>query len=108
MLGQNSVAAATAVVGYDLARDTTWQASGKARVLVAVGLRGSAAALDTKIDIFVGDRKVGEMYNDTTGAPNRDAMFRIGVAVPPHEEVHLFITDAPVTSPINVAVDFQE
>jgi len=108
MLGQVSVAAATAVLGFDLARDTYWQQSNRPRNLVAVGLSGSAAALDTKVRIMVGAHQVGEMFNDSTGAPNRDAMFRISAIVPAGQEVHAFVDDAPATNPINAAFDFQE
>jgi len=108
MLGQVSVAAATAVVGYDLARDTYWQQSNRSRRIVAIGLKGSAAALDTKVRLMVGAQQVGEMFNSGTGAPNRDDMFRIGAIVPPGQEVHLFVDDAPATNPINASVDFEE
>ena len=108
MLGQVSVAAATAVVGYDLARDTYWQQHSRPRRIVAVGLSGSAAALDTKIRILVGSNQVAEVFNDGTGAPNRDSMFRIGATVPAGTEVHAFVDDAPATNPINLAVDFEE
>lgn len=108
MLGQTSIAAATAIVGYDLAQDTFWRQSGRPRTLVAAGLCGSAAALDTKVRIHVGSNQVAEIFNSATGAPNRDAMFRIGAAVPGGVEVHAFVEDAPATNPINLAVDFQE
>lgn len=108
MLGQVSIAAASAVVGYDLASGTTWQNSTHPRQMVAVGLTGSAAALDTLVEVFVGDRRVGEIYNSATGAPARDNMFRMGVDVPAGEDVHLFVRDAPATNPINAAIDFAE
>lgn len=108
MLGQVSVAAATCVIGYDLARDTTWQQSDRPRRMLAVGLAGSAAALDTQISIFVGNVKTGDMYNSGTGAPNRDSMFRMGDIVPAAQEVHFFIVDIPATNPLNLAVDFAD
>ena len=108
MLGQVSVAAATAVVGYDLARDTYWQQHSRPRRLVAVGLKGSAAALDTKVRIMVGSNQVGELYNDGTGAPNKDSMFRIGAPIPAGTEVHAFVDDAPTTNAINLVMDFEE
>ena len=108
MLGQISIAAATAVVGFDLAANTTWQQSDKPRRLLAVGLAGSAAALDTEISIFVGNVKVGNIFNSATGAPNRDSMFRIGDLVPPGQEVHAFIVSAPSSNPINLSCDFAE
>jgi hypothetical protein len=108
MLGQVSIAAATAVVGYDLTRDTVWQQSDRPRRMLAVGLAGSAAALDTEVSIFVGNVKVGDMFNSGTGAPNRDSMFRMGDIVPAGQEIHVLIVDQPSTNPINLAVDFQD
>lgn len=105
MIGQVSVAAAVAVVGYDLAAATTWRVSNLPRNIVAVGLAGSAAALDSKVDIFVGNVKVGDMYNSGTGAPNRDSMFRVGFFVPAGAPVSVIVTDAPATNPLNLAVD---
>jgi len=108
MLGQVSIAAATAVLGFDLARDTYWQQSDRPRNIVAIGLAGSAAALDTKVRIMVGAHQVGEIFNSNTGAPDRDSMFRIAAFVPAGSEVHAFVDDAPASNPINMAVDFAE
>ena len=108
MLGAVSVAAATAVVGYDLARDTTWQQSSQPRVLRGAALAGSAAALDTKAEVFRGSVKIGELYNTATGAPTRDHLFPIGAYIPPNEEVRVLVTDAPGTNPINLLMDFEE
>ena len=94
MIGQTSIAAATAIVGYDLTRDTTWRIASYARVAVAIGLAGSAAALDTKVDIFIGSVKVGEMYNSATGAPNRDSMFRMNNPIPAGAPISVIVTDA--------------
>lgn len=105
MIGQVSIAAAVAVVGYDLAAATTWRVSNLPRRMVAVGLAGSAAALDTKVDIFVANVKVGDMFNSSTGAPNRDSMFRVGQMVPAGAPISVIVTDAPATNPINLAVD---
>ena len=107
MLVQVSVAAATAVLGYDLLRDNPFQQSASARRIVAVALKGSAAALDSKVDLMVGALKVGEIFNSGTGAPNRDDLFRIGAFVPPNQEVHAYVTDAPATNPLNLAIDFE-
>jgi len=108
MLGQVSVAAASAVLDYDLLRDQTFKTSQRARRIVAVGLAGSAAALDTKCKLMVGNLEVGVIYNAATGAPTRDHMFRIGAYVPPGAEVYLIVTDAPATNPINASIDFAE
>ena len=106
MIGQFSIAAATAVVGYDLAGDTVWQTAAYDRSIAAIGLAGSAAALDTEIRIMAGTVEVGNMFNSSTGAPNRDSMFRMGFRLPANTPVHLYIVDAPATNPINGSVDF--
>lgn len=108
MLGQVSVAAATAVIGYDLARDATWQQSMAPRRLRGAALAGSAAALDTEIAIFRGSVKIGELFNSATGAPTRDHLFPIGAVIPAGEEVSVLIIDAPATNPINLLMDFEE
>ncbi len=106
MIGQVSIAAAVAVAGFDLAASTTWRVAGVARVLNSVGLAGSAAALDSKIDVFVGNQKVGEMFNSSTGAVNRNTdMFRIGEVVPAGTPISMLVTDAPATNPLNAAAD---
>jgi hypothetical protein len=108
MLGQVSVAAASAVLGADLAANTYWQQSNRPRNIVAIGLKGSAAALDTKVRVLVGANQVGEVFNSGTGAPNRDDLFRLAAFVPSGEEVHVFVDDAAASNPINLTVDFQE
>jgi len=104
--GENSVAAATAVVGYDLAKDTIWQQTGARRVLTAVGLCGSAAGGDTKVDIFVDTLKIGEIYNTTTGFPTKDHYKTMNCFVPPNARIHAYVTDAPATNPINIIFDW--
>lgn len=108
MLLQSSIPAATAVVGFDLVAGNSLRQSDQARKIVSVGLTGSAAALDTEAELFVGQVKVGNIFNSATGAPNRDSMYRIGAYVPANQEVHLYVKDAPATNPINPAIDFVE
>jgi hypothetical protein len=108
MLGQVSIAAATAVIGYDLARDTTWSQSSTPRILRGIALAGSAAAGDTKVEVFRGSVKVAEAYNSATGFPTRDHLFPVGAPIPPNEEVAVIVDDAPATNPINLIMEFQE
>lgn len=106
MIGQTSIAAAVAIVGYDLAQQTTWRVAGQQRVLNSIGLAGSAAALDTKVDVFIGQNKVGELYNSSLGAVQRNTdMFRVGQVVPGGTPISVIVTDAPATNPINMVVD---
>lgn len=109
MIGQNSIAAATAVVGYDLFKDTIWQQSPIPRLLSGFGIAGSTAALDTKVSVYIGTVKVGEFYNSATGAVLiSQHMLAMDEAVPPGEQLHCYVDDAPATNPINITVELQE
>jgi len=101
-VGQFSVAAATAVVGYDLAKDTIWQQQGKRRALTGFALKGSAAANDTKVSLFVDTVKIAEFYNNDTGFPTMDHLIPLDMNyVPPNSMIHIYVDDAPATNPIN-------
>jgi len=104
---QMSVAAATAVLDYDLMDDApaSVRSAPYDRRLVAAGLAGSAAALDTKIELKIGVGSVGNMYNSSLAAPNRDDMFRLGEFVPANTPIQAIVRDAPATNPINLALD---
>ncbi len=102
-----SIAAATAVVGYDLLTNRPDIANAtNRRILRALGLTGSGAAGDTVADIKVGNRTVATLYNTATGFPTNDASkFPTAYNVPPGSPVSVIITDAPVTNAINLLID---
>lgn len=106
MIAQTSVAAATAVLGYNLLTGSVFDQVSWPRVLRGAALAGSAAALDAKIEIFIGTNKVAELYNSATGAPNRDHLFPINARIGPGEEVSAIVVDAPATNPLNGLFDF--
>ena len=103
---EESVAAATAVVGYDIIQGNSLRQSDRPRNLVGVALCGSAAALDCEVDIFVGQVRVGNIYNKATGGPTRDHIFPIRAFVPANQEVHAYVVTAPGTNPLNILMDF--
>lgn len=102
-----SVAAATAVVGYDLLTNRPDIANAATRrTLRGLALTGSAAAGDTVADIKVGNRTVATLYNTATGFPTNDASkFPTSYNVPPGSPLSIIITDAPATNAINILVD---
>ena len=109
MIGQVSIAHGTAVVGYDLFKDTIWQQASYPRVLSGVGCAGSAAALDAKVSVYVGTVKVGEFYNSATGAVLvNQHMFAMNEEVPAGTLIHAYVDDAPATNPLNVVVELLE
>lgn len=104
-----SVAAATAVVGYDLMTNHPQQRSGRHRIIRAIGAKGSAAAGDTEFECFGGERRAGVYKNDDTGYPNRDNIKPAGnIFIRAGDPIRLNVTDAPSTNPINVGLDIQE
>lgn len=103
MIGQVSIAAATAVVGYDLFKDQTWNVSGRNRVIRGLACAGSAAAGDTEVDLYVGNVRVTNFFNSATGFPTRDHYKPLGaVAVPAGTKISAIVRDAPATNPINI------
>ena len=105
-----SMAAASATVGTDLFMGEIYQQSPNPRVLSGLAIAGSAAAVDTKLSLFVGTMKVGAMYNQRTGQPKvNEDMLDVGeIPIPPGEMLHLYVDDAPATNPINWIVEVME
>lgn len=105
MIHEISVAAATAVVGYNLIADSYFEELGFPRVLVALALKGSAAAGDTEVKVMVGTNDYGSLFNSGTGFPNMDDLKPLGgVRVPANAPLRLEIKDAPATNPINLLI----
>ena len=106
MLSVISVAAATAIIGFDMLRDDPIRARPFPRRIKAIGLTGSAAALDTEGVLLIGNKRVATIFNSAVGAPLRDAhMYPINEEVQANEELHFEIIDAPVTNALNLALD---
>jgi hypothetical protein len=106
-LSMVSVAAATAVLNYDLLSGRPDIAvSGANRVIRALGLTGSAAAGDTSVDVKVGNVTVSTLFNTATGFPTADAAkFPTQYFVPAGTPISVIVTDAPVTNAINLLID---
>ncbi|MBA7676431.1 hypothetical protein ES703_84672 [subsurface metagenome] len=103
MLGQVLVAAATAIVGYDLCQNETWNISSRRRVIQGIAFVGSAAINDTEIDLFVEDKKIGHFFNTRGGvlAPLQEDAIPLGrIYVPPGSKIAAIVTVAPGTSPV--------
>lgn len=105
MIHERSVAAATAVVGYNLAGDQYWEELGFPRILTHIALKGSAAAGDTEVKIKVGTADYGSIFNTGTGYPNIDDLKPVGaIPIPRGTPVRFEVVDAPATNPINLMI----
>lgn len=100
-----SVAAATAVAGYDLMRDQQQRVSAQHRSINGIAVAGSAAAGDCSFDLYIGQRLIARFYVKATGWPTRDHMVPLAALyVPPAETISMIMVTAPTTNPINVIV----
>lgn len=61
-------AAAEHAAGIDMLDGEHVAVSRRLRALRFIGLVGSAAIADMSVEIFIGDKRVGEFYNTTAGA----------------------------------------
>ena len=103
LIGQVSVAAATAVTGYDLFRDQTWRVSSKPRRLFGLMVAGSTAGGDCSFDLFVDQYHIGRFFNSAAGWPTHDHLIPLkGNAVPPGATIAAIMITAPTANPINV------
>ena len=103
MIGQVSIAAATAITGYDLFRDQTWRVAARPRRLRGCAVCGSTAAGDCSFDLFIDQFHVGRFYVLATGWPTRDHVVPLaGNFVPPGATIAAIMVTAPTANPINV------
>ena len=107
-MGQASVAAATAALGYDLTTGQIWAVSSSDRALTGFAITGSAAAGDTKVDVYIDQVKIGEFYNTTTGFPTRDHFYGLDNYCPAGSKISVIVTDAAATNPINIVLTWDE
>ena len=104
-----SVAAATAVLGYDLMQNQQLQQSATPRVLQGIGLTGSTAIGDCAIDMFIDTVKVATIYNTKLLVGNTDDVLGIdSLYIPPNALLHAYVIDAPATNPVFLLLQTEE
>ena len=104
--GEVNVAAATAVLGYDMFQNQPWQNASYDRILTKIACAGSAAALDFSFDLIVDGIKHGSFSNTATGAALMDAHGKnIEVGVPAGSKISAIVTEAAGTNPVNIVVE---
>lgn len=98
---ENSVAAATAVVDYDLFNNVPGAEISNGQRVHSVALRGSAAAGDTRVRFMAGTNVVAWIYNNGLLVPGRDDLIPVDyVHRGPTVRLYAMVTDAPATNPI--------
>lgn len=107
-MGQASVAANLATLGYDLTTGNVWAIAGNDRALTGFAITGSAAAGDTKVAVYVDQVLVGEFYNTTTGFPTRDHFYDLDAFVPAGSKISVIVTDAASANPVNIILTWDD
>lgn len=105
---ESSVAAATAVVEYDLFVNVAEAEIRAGQRITGVALKGSAAAGDTRVRFQTSQGVVATVYNNNTGFPGRDDILPVSyihAGSPSH--IYATVVDAPATNPINAVVVIQ-
>lgn len=108
------VAAAVAIVGYNLLQGEDWvKTSSQTRKVVRVALVGSAAVFDTKVAISAGGKRIATVFNTVSGAtPALSKDFYVDIQTPEWiragEALVAEVLDAPATNPIVLAMDILE
>ncbi len=103
-----SVAAATAVVGYDLMQNSILQSVGYPRIITGIGFCGSNAAGDCMADVIVDGRVYAQLINIDTGYPNNDEIVPMNIPVPAGSKIIIRCTDAAAANPINLVIKTAE
>lgn len=104
-----SIAAASATVGTDLYDGQVWARAPQDRVVSGLALKGSAAAGDTEVEVYIDEVRIGDFFNTNTGFPNNDDLLPLeGLFVPGGAQLRAIVRDAPATNPINSMIALED
>jgi len=103
------VAAATAIVGYDLFTAEVWARSPMDRILVGAGIAGSAVIGDSEVEIFIDEVRVGQFFNNRLLLPTQDEIQDLeDLFVPAGAQLRAIVRDAPATSILYTTVVLED
>jgi len=101
-----SVAAATAVLDYDIFQgNEDLRRRNFPRMITGLSCGGSAVAGDTAFDLKINGAKVGSFINRGLLWPTNDHKQHLAIPVLANALVEAEITDAATTNPVNVEVE---
>lgn len=106
---QVTVAAATAVLNYDLLMGEKFAQASYARKLVEFAIVGSAAIGDCGVEIWAGEARKGQFYNSSAGAnliPKDYDRKYPNAFIPANAQVMVKVIDAPASNPVVIELTF--
>jgi len=107
----DSVAAATAVVGYNLFGGKSYAQKPYVRHLKRIGFVGGNAINEATVELMVGGVSSGGFRNNVSGVAavrQSDDMKNVDIGVLPNEIIEAFVRVAPTTSPLVWSLDIDE
>jgi len=94
-----AVAAATAIVGFDIFTGEVWARSPVDRILTGTGVTGSAVIGDTELEMFIDEVRVGSFFNNRLLVPTQDEVVDLeDLFIPAGAQLRSIVRDAPATS----------
>jgi len=106
---QVGVAAATAIVGFDMFTGEPWARTPQRRVINEIGVTGSAVVGDSEVELFVDEVRIGNFFNSALLVPQFDSMIALGrLLVPGGSLLRCLVRDAPATSILYIRVDLAD
>ena len=105
----NVVAAADAVLEFDLFGGEVWKRTPNNRALTGIGCRGSTAAGDFEFELYIDEVRVGNFMNSDTGVPNNDDVLPLeSLFVPAGAELRAVVRDAAAGNPVHTMVALED
>ncbi len=105
MLLAASVAAASAVVGYDLFSNSSAATIAPGQRISFAAVLGSNAAGDSEVRLMAGNTHVATLFNSNTGFPTGTDLFPVAYRhVGPTTRIYATMVSAASTNPINISV----
>lgn len=103
------VAAATAVVDYDLFTGEVWARQPQDRSLEGFALAGSAVIGDSEVQLYVDEVRVGGFFNNRLLLPTMDELVPLeSLGIPGGAQLRCIVRDAPATSILYAMVQVED
>lgn len=103
------VAAATAIIEYDMFVGQVWARQPQDRVITGQAVCGSAVVGDSELETFVDEVRIGNFFNSKLLLPNNDELMPLeSLGIPGGAQLRCIVRDAPATSILYVMVALED
>jgi len=79
------------------------------RTIAGIAVKGSAAAADSEVELFVDEVRIGNYFNTGTGFPNGDDEIDLeDLGVPAGAQLRAVVRDAATTNPLFIRITLEQ